>query len=472
MKNLTLENIAKVCGGTYIGDSRLCGQEIGGISTDSRKTGPGELFIPIVGARVDAHDYIAQVMEQGALATLSERTLEGFEGTYILVDSSLEAIKKIAAFYLEQLAIPVVGITGSVGKTSTKELVASVLQTKFKTLKTQGNFNNELGVPLTIFRLGVEDEIAVLEMGISDFGEMSRLGAITRPDSCVITNIGPCHLENLKDLDGVFKAKTEIFAYLAEHGTVFLNGDDNRLAAVTQVKGSAPVFFGMGAQNTIYATEIVENQASSISCRIHTQDTAFDVVIPMPGRHMVYNALAATAVGLHYGLTIEFIKAGIEQAVPLAGRFRQIQTSAITMIDDCYNANPVSMKASLEVLSKAAGRKVALLGDMGELGADEIRLHEEVGAYAAGLALDVCIGVGVRSRALIEEIRTHNTKMALYSFASLAEVSQELAAILQPGDTVLIKASHFMDFGQLVAQLEAMTTAELSNVQAESGGGL
>ena len=208
MKNLTLENIAKVCGGTYHGPENRKQIEAASIITDSRKAEEGTLFVPIVGERVDAHKFIPDVMEKGALCTLSEVELGEQEFPWIRVQSSLQAVKDIAEFYLEQLDIPVVGITGSVGKTSTKEVIASVLKEKYCTLKTEGNFNNELGLPLTVFRLREEHEIAVLEMGISDFGEMSRLAKIAKPDTSVITNIGQCHLENLGDRDGVLKAKT------------------------------------------------------------------------------------------------------------------------------------------------------------------------------------------------------------------------------------------------------------------------
>ena len=194
MKNLTLRNIARVCRGIYHGEEKALDQEVSSITTDSRKVESGSLFVPIVGERVDAHKFIPDVMEKGCLVTLSERELPGAEYSYIQVESSLQAVKDIAEFYLEQLQIPVVGITGSVGKTSTKEVIASVLKEKYRTLKTQGNFNNELGLPLTVFRLRDEDEIAVLEMGISDFGEMTRLARIAKPDTCVITNIGTLSL--------------------------------------------------------------------------------------------------------------------------------------------------------------------------------------------------------------------------------------------------------------------------------------
>ena len=344
MKNLTLENIARVCGGTYYGPADKLQEEVMSVITDSRKAEEGCLFVPIVGERVDAHKFIPQVMEAGALATLSERVLDNADFPYIAVESSLQAVKDIAEFYLKQLQIPVVGITGSVGKTSTKEVIASVLNQKYHTLKTQGNFNNELGLPLTVFRLRDGDEIAVLEMGISDFGEMTRLAQIARPDTCVITNIGTCHLENLGDRNGVLKAKTEIFKFLRPEGHIVLNGDDDKLITVKEYEKIKPVFFGMSNECQVYGDKIVSRGLKGMTCTIHLGDTVFTVDIPMPGRHMVYNALAAAAVGNIYGLTTDQIKAGIESLEPISGRFRMIETDKFLIVDDCYNANPMSMK--------------------------------------------------------------------------------------------------------------------------------
>ena len=311
MKNLTLRNLTKVCNGIWHGDNALLDQEISAITTDSRKIEKDCLFVPIVGERVDAHRFIPDVMTKGALATLSERELPEADYAYIQVDASLQAVKDIAEFYLEQLQIPVVGITGSVGKTSTKEVIASVLKEKNRTLKTQGNFNNELGLPLTVFRLRDEDQIAVLEMGISDFGEMARLTKIAKPDTCVITNIGTCHLENLGDRDGVLKAKTEIFQSMKPNGHIVLNGDDDKLITVREYNGVKPVFFGLNSERDVYADQIESKGLKGVACRIHLGEDAFDVLVPTPGIHMVYNALAAAAVGRIYGLTIEEISLGM-----------------------------------------------------------------------------------------------------------------------------------------------------------------
>lgn len=454
MKNLTLKNLALACNGTYVGAKEIEDKEVTCIFTDSRKAEAGGLFVPIKGARVDAHDFIEQVMEKGVLATLSEKDLGEKPFPYILVKSSLTAVKDIAEFYLKQLQIPVVGITGSVGKTSTKEVIASVLAQKYNTLKTQGNFNNELGLPLTIFRLRDEHEMAVLEMGISDFGEMHRLAKIARPNTCVITNIGLCHLEFLKSRDGILKAKTEIFDYLQSDGHIILNGDDDKLVTVQEAKGIKPVFFGVENHQGIWADEIKPEGLKGISCCIHAGEESFSVLIPVPGKHSVYNALAATAVGLTYGLTIEEIRKGIESLQSVSGRFHIIETPEYTVIDDCYNANPISMKASLDVLTDALGRKVAILGDMGELGADERKMHQEVGRYAAEREIDVLLCVGELSADMAEAARTVSSKTQVEHYANKEDLMKELPELLEKGDTVLVKASHFMEFGEIVEKLK------------------
>ena len=454
MKNMSLEKIAQACGGVYHGSEEMKQSIVESITTDSRQAAKGCLFVAIPGERVDGHDFIPSVFEKGALAVLSEKELENPAGPYIQVASSLEAVKGIAEYYRQQLDIKVVGITGSVGKTSTKEVIASVLAQKYNVLKTLGNFNNELGLPLTVFRLRDEHQIAVLEMGISHFGEMHRLAKVARPDICVITNIGQCHLEFLKDRDGILRAKTEIFDFLKEDGCIILNGDDDKLDTIEEVKGIKPIFFGVEGQKPVYADEIESQGFRGISCRIHTPQGSFSALIPIPGRHMVYNALAGTAVGCTYGLTLEQIKQGIETLQSVSGRFHIIETGKYTVVDDCYNANPVSMKASLDVLKEAKGRKVAVLGDMGELGTDEAALHAEVGTHAGTCGIDALYCAGPLCEHLAKAAKEADSKLEVRHFADRESLMAELPKLLQDGDQILVKASHFMEYGKIVEMLE------------------
>ena len=455
MKNLTPENIAKACGGTMVNCENILGREVTAVTTDSRKITEGCLYIPMKGAKFNGHDFIPQVMEGGALLTLTEKD-EAAEGyPYIKVKRTDIAIQRIAEFYRVELGIPVVGITGSVGKTSTKEMIAAVLSQKYNVLKTAGNFNNNLGLPLTIFRITEEHEIAVLEMGISHFGEMTDLARTARPNTMVITNIGTCHLEFLKDRDGVFEAKTECFEYVDfENGTVVLNGEDDKLCRVDQVHGRAPIFYGMDPGMRVYAENIQPLGLKGTACTINIDDRYFDVTVPIPGRHMVMNALAGAAVGSLYGLTDEEIKAGIESLETLGGRFNIVETEKYTIIDDCYNANPMSMKASLGVLNDVEERCVAILGDMGELGENEAALHREVGEYAGEQNIDEYIVVGKLSENISEAIREVKPEADLHTFETVEELIPALDALLKEGDIVLVKASHFMRFDRIVEALK------------------
>lgn len=455
MKNLTPENIAKACGGTMVNCENILGREVTAVTTDSRKITEGCLYIPMKGAKFNGHDFIPQVMEGGALLTLTEKD-EAAEGyPYIKVKRTDIAIQRIAEFYRVELGIPVVGITGSVGKTSTKEMIAAVLSQKYNVLKTAGNFNNNLGLPLTIFRITEEHEIAVLEMGISHFGEMTDLARTARPNTMVITNIGTCHLEFLKDRDGVFEAKTECFEYVDfENGTVVLNGDDDKLCRVDQVHGRAPIFYGMDPGMRVYAENIQPLGLKGTACTINIDDRYFDVTVPIPGRHMVMNALAGAAVGSLYGLTDEEIKAGIESLETLGGRFNIVETGKYTVIDDCYNANPMSMKASLGVLNDVEERCVAILGDMGELGENEAALHREVGEYAGEQNIDEYIVVGELAKNISEAIREVKPEADLHTFETVEELIPALDTLLNEGDIVLVKASHFMGFDRIVEALK------------------
>lgn len=452
MENISLEQILKYCGGQYFGKKEDLKKEVTGIVTDSRKTLPGNVFVPLKGEKTDGHKYIPQVLAAGALASFSETELEGNPGNYILVKSALKAMQQIAASYRNGLGLKVVGITGSVGKTSTKEMIASVLKERYNVHKTAGNFNNHIGLPLTIFDFKKEHEVGILEMGISDFGEMHTLASIANPDICVITNIGLCHLENLKTRDGILKAKTECFYHMREKGTVILNGLDDKLNTIKEVNGVAPVFYGREG-DCAYASDVTDSGLLDIRIRLHLNGETREVTIPIPGKHNIYNALAAACVGHVLGMELEEICRGIENVKTIGGRSNLIHVKGMTLIDDCYNANPVSMKDSIDVLSKADGRKIAVLGDMGELGEKENELHAQIGAYLSEKNIDCLFCTGELSREIASEAKK-NPRCTVAHFSSKEELIPALLQEVKEGDTILIKASHFMEYPKIVEALK------------------
>lgn len=452
MKNMTLTQIASACNGKLYMENSGVDKEVAGVVIDSRLVAPGYLFISTVGERVDGHNFIPSAFEKGAAAVICEKAPANAQGPYILVENSFTALKDIAKWYRSQLDIKVVGITGSVGKTSTKEFISSVLSQKYQVLKTEGNFNNEVGLPLTILKIRDHHEVAVLEMGISDFGEMHRLSEMAKPDICVLTNIGQSHLENLGSREGILKAKSEIFDYMNEDGFVCVNGDDDMLATIREVKGRKPVRFGFDQSNDVIAMDVAAHGLFGSTCNISVKGTVFAATVPQPGDHMVLNALAATSVGALLGLTCEEIAAGIEAVQALGGRSNIIRLENLTLIDDCYNANPNSMKAALDLLCMADTRKVALLGDMFELGVQEKELHEEVGTYAAKKEIEVLICVGQLSYHMYQgAVNTSKGRVVYYETRD--ELTASLPELLLKGDTVLIKASHGMGFEHIVKTL-------------------
>lgn len=464
MRGMTLRAMTEACNGIYYGSEDNLDKEITDITIDSRKVCEGGLFIAICGERTDGHKYIDGCFEAGALCVISEKELPKQQNSYIKVASSREALKELALLYRNNLDIKVVGITGSVGKTSTKETISNVLEKKYKVLKTEGNFNNEIGLPLTVFRLREDDEIAVLEMGISDFGEMERLSKIAQPDIGVITNIGLCHLENLKTRDGILKAKTEMFTNLKPDGIAILNADDDKLITIDDVNGRKPLRFGISYKDGVYASDIKNLGLDGTSFVINglscvDGDKAFSVTVPIPGHHMIYNVLAAACVGAQLGLESSQIKEGITQLKTIAGRNNIIKTDDYTIIDDCYNANPVSMKASVDVVNMGIGRKVCILGDMFELGDNEKNLHYDVGQYIGTKNIDVLITIGELSKHIamgVSDYReTHydSYECSIYSYDSIEDFEQSVYEVIKRGDNILIKASHGMHFENIVNML-------------------
>lgn len=460
MENMTLEHIAQACHGTYRGKETDKNKETAGVALDSRLVEEDFCFIATKGERVDGHSFIPEVIRRGALCIICEYIPEGTEGNFIVVKDSFQALKDVAEYYRSTLDIPIIGITGSVGKTSTKEFIAGVLSQKYRVLKTEGNFNNEVGVPLTLLRIRKEHEIAVLEMGINHFGEMHRLSKMVRPDTCVMTNIGECHLEFLKSREGVLQAKSEIFDYLSKNGTVYVNGDDDLLQTIERVRHKRPVWFGMGRQNDYYAEVTANNGLMGCDIVIHKPVGSFPAAIHLAGEHMIRNALAATAIGEQYGLTIQEITDGIESAAPVGGRSNILKCGRFTLIDDCYNANPVSMRAALDMLGSVNGRTVAILGDMGELGEEEIKFHREIGAYAVNKKITGLICVGRLARYMYQggckakERTVNNTFVQYYETLEMMLDRIENGKLFTGEMTVLIKASHSMQFSKVVEAMK------------------
>ena len=467
--NLTIGQIAEATGGRLVYNGpeedlqEFLGRQADSVVLDSRQVTAGGIFVATVGERVDGHSFAESVYEKGAVLAVVQREPQETEhwGSYLLVENTLQALKEIAEYYRKTLRIPIVGITGSVGKTSTKEFIAGVLSEKYTVLKTQGNYNNEIGVPLTLLRIREEHEAAVIEMGISDFGEMHRLSKMARPDIAVITNIGQCHLENLKDRDGVLKAKTEIFDFVSPEGTVCLNGDDDKLRTVTAPEGRKLRFFGIDTmeQTSVYATDIVKKGLWGSEAVLHnSQGEGYGVKVTLPGAHMVLNATAAACVAEVLGLTPVQIQAGLERVEAIGGRNNLISTEKLTLIDDCYNANPVSMKAGIDLLCMADTKRIAVLGDMFELGENSDGMHAGVGEYAVEKGIDGLICVGENSRHMYEAALTKATGCKAWYFRTREELIVALREnreeLLPEGATVLIKASHGMHFEEVVELLK------------------
>lgn len=453
MKTMTLYEIASACNGRIICDRDCKNDIVSDISIDSRNIHEGTLYIPIKGARFDGHDFIDSVFESGAVCTLTEKEPSCTSKPHISVKSTAQALKDIAEYYRSLFDnLTVVGISGSSGKTSTKEMIYSVLSESFNVLKTEGNLNNEIGVPRTLFRIGEEHDIAVVEMGINHFDEMTRLAKMVRPDIGVITNIGTAHLEFLGSRDGILKAKTEMLPFIKENGTAVLNGDDDKLCTV-DFKNTC--FFGIGNQNAYHAQNIEQCGIEGTKFDIVTPEGTVNTFVPALGNHMVMNALCAFAIGKKLGMSTEKIISGIRNFKNIDGRFNVIKTQSFTLINDCYNANPDSVKASLKVLGSLDGNKTAILADMKELGENSSKMHLDTGKTASSL-VDRLICIGDDARYIAEGALSENADLQVFHFNNNNEAMEKLPDILCKNDTILIKGSHSMNLSEITEFLKNM----------------
>jgi len=449
MIGMTVGEIAAIVGGTLSG---AAGGTVTGVTKDSRDDCAGCLYAAIPGARVDGHDFIAMAFDKGAVCALANRVPAGELRPVIVVNDVEAALRALAGACRRRLTIPVIGIAGSVGKTTTKEMVASVLAQRYRVHKTEKNFNNGLGVPLTLLRIGAADQVSVVEMGISDFGEMTGLAEMVRPTMAVYTVIGHSHLEKLRDRPGVFAAKTEMLAYLPDSGTVFANGDDDLLASLRCRQKL--ILYGTGGNSAVRAENIRADGLLGTNCDIVCARRRISVRIPAYGGHMVHAALAGAAVGLELGLTDGEIAAGIAAYAPVGRRASVTDTGFVTLIDDCYNANPDSVRAAIDSMAAFPGRKVCILGDMLELGEDSPALHRAVGGLAARMGAALVLTAGERARDISAAAREGGARTEAYD--TVDALLADLPGLLRQGDAVLVKASHSMEFDRVADAVKTL----------------
>ena len=445
----SLCEIAQWCDGQV--DARFAQQRICGVCTDTRTLQPGQLFIPLKGENFDGHDFIPQALERGAAAVLSARALEPSVPA-VRVEDTLAALGKLAAAYRSALKAQVVAITGSVGKTTTKEMLAAIMATTYRTWKTMENFNNIIGLPLTILSAPEDSEMLVLELGMNHFGEMSRLTAIARPDTVVITNIGSMHIEHLGSREGILKAKLEILEGLSPQGTAVFSGDEPLLWGLKNVRAERLLYFGIENEKCDILARDIEMPAGGTRFRIEGLGANFDVYVPAEGRHTIRNAVAAAAVALSCGVKPVHIQQALAGFQNTHMRQKTYESHGYTIIDDCYNAGPESMEAAILVLGdkKVSGRRIAVLGDMLELGDRAIAEHYRIGRIAANKA-DLLLAYGPNGDRVVSGAITGGMPRAnAYCFDTREELVNMLLSRARPGDVLLFKGSRGMQMEKIL----------------------
>jgi len=457
---ITLRELLEAVHGTLLGEFHDLDTEISHVDTDSRKIHPGSLFIPLVGERFDGHAYIASALEKGADGCLTARERESYlpGKFYIKVSNTQRALRDLAAWYKGQFPIPFVAVTGSVGKTTSKDMIAAVLSTRFKVLKTEGNFNNNVGLPLTLLRLEREHEICVVEMGMDRVGEIDYLADIVRPQVGIIMSIGDAHIERLGSRENILNAKCELLPYIQKEGLLLLNGDDELLCGL---RGKTPVktlFFGSGNGLDYRAGNLRSNGESHICCDVKTPAMEHRIKIPSLGDHMIYPALCAVAVGEYFGMDAKELSEGILRFVPTRMRMNVLHRAGnITILDDTYNANPQSMRAAIQVLAdNHGGKKIAVLGDMFELGPFAPALHTGVGECLGKAGIDCLVAVGEYASYITEGARASGVP-EVYHVQERDEAKEILSILTAADATILVKASRGMAMERLTEYLLSIT---------------
>lgn len=436
---------AEICAATGARAAFDAGRRFSGVSTDTRTVEPGMLFVALRGERFDGHDFLAEALRRGAAGVLVDgrAALPELPGASAFVSAdTLAAYQALAAAHRARFSIPVVAVTGSNGKTTTKDLIAAALGSRLRVLKTQANFNNEIGLPRTLLELSAAHEAAVVEMGMRGLGQIRALARIARPTIGVVTNVSETHVELLGSIDNIARAKGELAEALTADGCLLLNADDPRVAAM-RARAKCPVrTFGFAPDADVRAERVrMAEGRTSFECVAGGWRRTF--VLPLLGRHNVCNALAAIAVGTELGLSPEELQAGVSALQPTPMRLETHCAGGVTVINDAYNASPASMRAAIEVLAEAApGRKLAALGDMLELGGEAEALHAAVGELLAARGADAVVTVGKLAARIAE--RAAALGVAAYACEDHAQAAARLQSLLRSGDTVLVKGSRGM----------------------------
>jgi len=456
MDALILGEVVKNIQGTLIQGKAAC--RITGVSIDSRKVKPGDLFFAFPGEHFDGHDFVVSAFEAGAVGAVISHPVIGVpaEMPLVMVSDPLDALQELGRYYRSLFAIPVIGVTGSIGKTTTKDLVSGVLSQRFRVLKSEGNYNNEIGLPLTLMRLNRSHQVAVLEMAMRGKGEIAALCKLSSPVVGVITNIGKAHLELLGSQEAIAEAKGELLDALPPEGCAVLNAGDPWQQRLAQRVQCDVVFYGTKGESAIKAREITLHGLQGVDFVLETPAGEVFCSLPLPGRHNIDNALAAAAVGYRFGLSLQEIASGLESAA-LTGMRLEVKEGIMgsRIIDDTYNANPASTVAALEFLATAdSGRKIAVLGDMYELGAESLSGHRQVGEKAAELKIDCLCAIGKLAREIAAGAALAGMSQGqIHVFDHKGEAISFLRSFLKKGDLVLVKGSRGMQMEEITASL-------------------
>ncbi len=439
MDKMTLSEIAAAVGAA----APAADPVIETVCIDSRAIQPGCLFVAIKGENFDGHAFVRSALSAGAAAALCSDEVPDAPGPVLLVEDTVRAMGALAGYNRSKYDIPLVGLTGSVGKTTSKDMVAAVLGQHYRTLATEGNLNNEIGLPRMCLRLDSSYEAAVIEMGMNNFGEISRLTAIARPTIGLITNIGVSHIERLGSREGILKAKLEILEGMAPDAPIVLNGDDDMLMSALDKLERPVVLYAINNPNAQCIASDIEQLEGELRFTLTYENVKHQIVLPAVGMHNVYNACAAFVCGMLAGVTPEEAVAGLAGYVPDGRRQKFTRKNGITFIEDCYNASPDSIKASLAVLASAecTGKRIAVLGDMLELGDYARRAHSDCGKLVAENGIDLLLAYGTNAMYYLEGAG-ENIESRLYD--DKAQLAEELCGLLADGDVVLFKASRGM----------------------------